>query len=137
MLDDKYNLFVELNDNNDIMIDIENNKYNLEEFINLYCKDENINESSDNKNSDNKNNKEKFVYKKKRRQIQNTQNIQNIQNIQNKINNELIQDKENEIETNEHQKKRRKRRIIDDDSEEENNKKEENNEKENLSNEIK
>jgi hypothetical protein len=116
LFDNKYNVIAELNLNNEVIIEIDNNKYNLEEFYSNYGKDE-INEI--------KKEKEKFVYTKK------------IRFQQNKINNnnEINKVNKKEGETNEHQKKRRKRRIIDDDSEEENNKKEENNEKENLSSE--
>jgi hypothetical protein len=114
LFDNKYNVIAELNLNNEVIIEIDDNKYNLEEFYSNYGKDE-INEI--------KKEKEKFVYTKK------------IRFQQNKINNnnEINKVNKKEGETNEHQKKRRKRRIIDDDSEEENNKKEENNEKENLS----
>ncbi len=113
LFDNKYNIIADLNNSNEITIEINNNKYNLEEFYSNFGKDE-INEV--------KKEKEKFVYTKK------------IRFQQNKINNEInmINNKQ-ETETNEHQKKRRKRRIIDEDSEEENNKKEENNEKEILS----
>jgi hypothetical protein len=116
LFDNKYNIIADLNLNNEVIIEIDNNKYNLEEFYSNYGKDE-INEI--------KKEKEKFVYTKK---IRFQQNKINNNNEMNKVN-------KKEGETNEHQKKRRKRRIIDDDSEEENNKKEENNEKENLSSE--
>ena len=115
LFDNKYNITADLNLNNEVIVEIDNNKYNLEEFYSKYGKDE-INEI--------KKEKEKFVYTKKIRFQQNKINSSNNNDI-NKVN-------KKESETNEHQKKRRKRRIIDDDSEEENNKKEENNEKENL-----
>ena len=114
LFDNKYNIIADLNLNNEVIIEIDNNKYNLEEFYSNYGKDE-MNEI--------KKEKEKFVYTKK---IRFQHNKINNNNEMNKVN-------KKEDETNEHQKKRRKRRIIDDDSEEENNKKEENNEKENLS----
>ena len=103
MFDDKYTIFVDLNSNNEVIINIENKEYNIEEFLSVYCKE------------GNKNEKEKFIYKKK------IGLIQNMQNIQNKTNDEIKTENESEIENNEHQKKRRKRRIYDDDSEEEKN----------------
>ena len=106
IFDEKYNVVVELNGDNEIIIEIENNKYNIEEFMSKYCKEVNKNEVNENKNE-----KEKFIYKKK---------IGKIQNAQNKINNETKQENTNEIE-NEHQKKRRKKRIYDEDSEKEKN----------------
>ena len=93
LFEDKYNVFIDLNNNNEIIIEIEKNKYNLEEFISKYCKDENKNE------------KDKFIYKRKRGKIQN------------KINFNDKKEKEDEHIDNEHQKKRRKRKIIDDEIE--------------------
>ena len=107
--DDKYKIFVELINNNEIIIEIENNKYNIEEFISIYCKDD-----------DNKGNikKENFIYTKK------------IRTQQTKINNEIKKNNEEEIQNNNIHKRKRKRRIIDDDeSEDENKNKEEEKEK--------
>ena len=107
--DDKYKIFAELINNNEIIIEIENNKYNIEEFISTYCKDD-----------DNKGNikKENFIYTKK------------IRTQQTKINNEIKKNNEEEIQNNNIHKRKRKRRIIDDDeSEDENKNKEEEKEK--------
>ena len=103
LFDNKHNIFVDLNNNNEIIIEIEKNKYNLEEFISIYCKDENKKEKE----------KEKFIYKRKRGLIQNKENFDNKNN----------KEENNENIDNNHQKKRRKRRIIDDELEvdEENN----------------
>ena len=95
LFEDKYNVFIDLNNNNEIIIEIEKNKYNLEEFISKYCKDENKNE------------KDKFIYKRKRGKIQDKINF----------NNKKEKEKEDEHIDNEHQKKRRKRKIIDDEIE--------------------
>ena len=113
LFDDKYNTIIELNNNNEIIIEIENKKYNIEEFISIYYK----NDDKENENNDNnKNEKHIFLYKKKIRQSHNT------------INKEQIQ--ENEL--NQHQKKRRKKRIKDDDdSEKEGKEKDKNNENNN------
>jgi hypothetical protein len=105
LFDNKFKIYVDvdLDKNNEIIIDIENNKYNLEQFISLYCKDKEDNVK-----------KETFVYTKKRTPQQT------------RINNELKQNNNNKEEENvvEH-KRKRKRRIDDDDSEEENNDKKE------------
>ena len=93
IFDDKYKVLANLNDNKEIIIEVENNKYNLNEFVSVYCKDENNIENSET------NKKEKFIYRKKRGQLQNK--------------------KENE--DNEYQKKRRKRRIDDESGEEKDN----------------
>ena len=111
LFDNKYNIIADINNNNEFIIEIEKNKYNLEEFISIYCKDDNKKEITDIRKD-----KEKFVYTRKRRFQQN------------KINNDAnTNTNKQEVVNNEHQKKRRKRRIIDDDEEleEENNKKEE------------
>ncbi len=111
LFDNKYNIIADINNNNEVIIEIEKNKYNLEEFISIYCKDDNKKEITDIRKD-----KEKFVYTRKRRFQQN------------KINNDAnTNTNKQEVVNNEHQKKRRKRRIIDDDEEleEENNKKEE------------
>ena len=88
MYNDKYNVFVELNNNNEINIEIENIKYNLEEFISKYSKDENKIE------------KNKFIYKRKRGQIQNRPITDN--------NNE--KEENNGYLDNEHQKKKKKKK---------------------------
>ena len=95
--DDKYKILADLNDKNEVIIEIENNKYNLDEFISIYGKDDNNIEK--NEINQKEIDKDKFIYKKKRGQQTNK--------------------KENEI--NEHQKKRRKRRIDDESGEEKDN----------------
>jgi len=105
LFDNKYKIYVDvdLDKNNEMTIDIENNKYNLEQFISVYCKDKEDNIK-----------KETFVYTKKRTPQQT------------RINSELKQNNNNKEEENivEH-KRKRKRRIDDDDSEDENNDKKE------------
>jgi len=107
LFDNKYKIYVDvdLDKNNEITIDIENNKYNLEEFISMYCKDKEDNVK-----------KETFVYTKKRTPQQTRMNSELKQNINN--NNK---EEKNIVE----HKRKRKRRIDDDDSEEENNDKKE------------
>ena len=61
LFDNKYRIKATLLDNNEIFIEIDNNKYNLESFISSYCKKEIINNSND----VNKNNKKAFIYTKK------------------------------------------------------------------------
>ena len=110
LFDNKNKIFVELN-NNEIIIEIEKNKYNLDDFVSIYYKNNNdiaTDNKSENKDK-NKNEKNNFIYKKKIGQS-------------NKKINEKKQEKEEEKEeeniNNEHQKKRRKKRI-DNESEEE------------------
>ena len=104
LFDNKYKIFVDvdLDQNNEITIDIDNNKYNLEQFISVYCKDKEDNIK-----------KETFVYTKKRTPQQT------------RINSELKQNNNKEEENIVEHKRKRKRRIDDDDSEEENNEKKE------------
>ena len=105
LFDNKYKILVELYNNNDIIIKIEKNKYNLDDFISIYYKNDNDN-IVDNKIENKENIKNNFIYKKKISQS-------------NKKINEKKQEKEEENINNEHQKKRRKKRIIDNESEEE------------------
>ena len=111
LFDDKYNIIVELNNNNEIIIEIEKNKYNLDEFISKFYKSGNEIENKDNNIIGKKN----FIYIKKTRKSQNKINIE-----KNKIEKE-----ENDIK--QHQKKRSLKRITDEQSEEE--------EKQNIKNE--
>ena len=111
LFDDKYNIIVELNNNNEIIIEIEKNKYNLDEFISKFYKSGNEIENKDNNIIGKKN----FIYIKKTRKSQNKINME-----KNKIEKE-----ENDIK--QHQKKRSLKRITDEQSEEE--------EKKNIKNE--
>ena len=61
LFDNKYKIKATLLDNNEISIEIDNNKYNLETFISSFCKKENTNIVND----INKNDKKTFVYTKK------------------------------------------------------------------------
>ena len=88
LFDDKYNTLIELNNNNEIIIEIGNKKYNLEEFISIYYKNDTEIENNDN----NKNVKQNFLYKKKIRQSHNA----------------IIKEKIQENELNQHQKKKKK-----------------------------
>ena len=83
LFDEKYNVYAYLNNNNEIIIEIENIKYNLEEFISIYCKDENKRE------------KDTFIYKRKISQIKNKGNFDNKKD----------KEEDNENLVNEHQKK--------------------------------
>jgi hypothetical protein len=60
LFDNKYNIKADLLDNNEIIIEIDNNKYNLDSFRANYCQKEIINV-----NKDIKNDKKNFIYTKK------------------------------------------------------------------------
>ena len=60
LFDNKYQIKAELLDNNEIIIEIDNNKYNLDSFRANYCKNE-----RNNVNKDIKNDKKNFIYTKK------------------------------------------------------------------------
>ena len=60
LFDNKYNIKADLLDNNEIIIEIDNNKYNLNSFRANYCQKEIINV-----NKDIKNDKKNFIYTKK------------------------------------------------------------------------
>ena len=126
LFDNKYTIFVELinnNENYDIIIEIDKNKYNIEEFISIYYKNDNQNETE---NNNNKKEKNKFVYKKKISHKHNKINEkkkdkeeENYSSVNNDNSVNIENNDNNNNDNNVHQKKRRKRRIIDDDSEEE------------------
>ena len=101
IFDDKYSVFADLNSsNNEIIVEIENNKYKLDEFVSIYCKDENKNENNDIIKID----KEKFVYKRKRGKIQNRINSE-IKQGKEKEKEEMKKEKEKEEKENEKEKK--------------------------------
>ena len=64
LFDNKIKIKASLSDNNEIIIEIENNKYDINSFISLYTTNEE--NSICDSNDDNKNEKKPFVYTKKR-----------------------------------------------------------------------
>ena len=61
LFNDKFQIKAFLSDNNEIFIEIENNKYNMDSFLSKYCKEENL----DYNNEINKKEKTTFIYTKK------------------------------------------------------------------------
>ena len=64
LFDNKFKIKASLSDNNEIIIEYENNKYDIDSFISKYNKEENNNSNNDNDNL-NKKVKSTFIYTKK------------------------------------------------------------------------